>query len=368
MTVARPNIPLMRPLLPTAEALLPYLREIDDARWYSNFGPMVDRFEYRLASVLGLDIENLVCVASGTIGLTTCLRALDAPVGSYCLMPSWTFTASALAVKWSGMEPYFLDVDEASWMLNPDHVAQSIPEIDREIGAVMPVSAFGAPVGVEAWDKFRKDTGIPVVIDAAAGFDGAAFGAAPAMISLHATKVFGVGEGALIACRDLALAGRIRALSNFGFAGKRESELVGINAKISEYTAAVGMAALDRWPKTRAAFGVATERYQDAFADVQGIALAPGLARTNLRSTFNVRLVNSPATEFMAVLEAEGIATRQWWGLGCHRMPAFRETKRMPLPVTEALAASVVGLPFSQDMHTEQFLAVREASLRALNR
>ena len=90
MTTNQPRIPLMRPLLPSADALRPYLQRIDGTRWYSNFGPMVDSFERRLAATLGLTQEDLVCVASGTIGLTTSLRALAPPAGSYCVMPSWT--------------------------------------------------------------------------------------------------------------------------------------------------------------------------------------------------------------------------------------------------------------------------------------
>lgn len=361
------SIPLMRPLLPTADALLPYLREIDSSRWYTNFGPMVDRFESNLAVLLGLAQENLVCVTSGTIGLTVSLRGLDAPPGSYCLIPSWTFSATPLAVKWAGMVPWFLDVEESTWMLDPQKALQLLPHIDGDVGAVMPVSAFGTPVDVEAWDEFERETGIPVVIDAAAGFDGAEFGRAPIVISLHATKVFGIGEGALIASRNLEFAARIRAMSNFGFSGARESALVGTNAKISEYAAAVGMAALDRWPQTRAAFATATRYYEAAFAAVDGVSLAPGISQNRVRSTLSIRLSEPVAGALIAALGSGGIAARQWWGIGCHRMPAFKDAPRMPLPVTDELAQSVVGLPFSQDISEQDVLTVRDAVIRALN-
>jgi dTDP-4-amino-4,6-dideoxygalactose transaminase len=328
---------------------------------------MVGRFESRLATVLGLAPENLVCIASGTIGLTLSLRALEAPPGSFCLMPSWTFPASPLAVKWAGMAPCFLDVDESTWTLDPEKVLQILPHIEDVIGAVMPVSAFGAPVDVAAWDEFERETGIPVVIDAAAGFDGAEFGHAPMVISLHATKAFGIGEGALIASRDLTFAARIRAMSNFGFSGARESALIGINAKVSEYAAAVGMAALDCWPGTRSAFRRATGYYEAAFADVGGVVLAPGISRDRVRSTLSVRLTEPVAGSLMAALAAKGIASRQWWGAGCHRMPAFENAHRLPLTVTEILAQSVVGLPFSQDICEQDVCDVRDAVVAALN-
>lgn len=358
----------MRPLLPTADELAPYLRRIDAARWYSNFGPMVDGFETRLAAHLNLTQDNLICVTSGTAGLTISLRAFDVPPGSFCLMPAWTFVASALAARWADLQPLFVDVDEASWALTPEIALRALASADGPVGAVMPVSAFGAPVDVDGWDRFREETGLPVVIDAAAAFDGAAFGQAPMVISLHATKVFGIGEGALIACRDLAFAARVRAFANFGFEGQRVAVYPGSNAKISEYAAAVGMAALDRWPRTRAAFAAATRAYREAFAGLGGLSMAPGMFDDHLRSTMNIRLDAPGAGPLMAALDADGIATRQWWGKGCHRMPAFENAPRMPLPVTEALAETVVGLPFSQDIEATDVGAVRDAIARALNR
>lgn len=368
MTTNALQVPLMRPLLPTAERLLPYLRQIDEARWYSNFGPMVNAFETRLAAQLALTQEELVCVVSGTIGLTLSLRAFDPEPGAYCLMPSWTFAASANAVRWAGMQPWFLDVDEANWMITPDIVRRILADFRGTVGAVMPVSAFGAPVDIAAWDEFRQETGVPVVIDAAAAFDGARFGAAPVVVSLHATKILGIGEGAFIASRDLDISARIRALSNFGFAGARESVFDGTNGKISEYAAAAGMAALDMWPETRVAFASATQRYRAAFKDVAGASLAPGLSQSHLRSTFNIRLSEPDADRLMANLGDAGIGTRQWWGKGCHAMPAFAKAPRAALPVTEALADTVVGLPFSQDITAGEIRRVRDAVDKAFNR
>lgn len=368
MAPTNPRIPLMRPLLPTAEKILPYLRQIDETRWYSNFGPMVDAFEMRLAEMLGLRQENLVCVASGTIGLVLSLRAREPAPGSYCLMPSWTFAASANAALWAQMNPWFLDVDEGSWMLTPKTARDALGTIDGPIGAVMAVSAFGSPVDVVGWDAFQQETGIPVVIDAAAAFDGASFGEQPLVVSLHATKVLGIGEGAFIASRDLGLSAHVRSLSNFGFVSGRVSDLDGINAKISEYAAAVGMAALDQWPKTRAGFDQATRGYEAAFAGLPMVSLAPGMSQSHLRSTFNVRLSEARADELIEGLAEAGIASRQWWGKGCHTMPAFKSMPRSALPITEKLASSVVGLPFSQDISAEDIRDVRDVVESVLNR
>ena len=190
-------IPIMRPKLPPVEALLPYLREIDESRWYSNFGPLLRRFQARLAEHFDVPVEGVACVANGTLALTVGLMALGVREGSRCVMPSWTFIATPSAACAAGLKPYFVDVDAQSWAIDPNAVR---PLIGREdICAVIPVSPFGAPIDRAAWDRFTEETGTPVIIDAAAGFDTVARipamrpGRTPIMISLHATKPFGVG-------------------------------------------------------------------------------------------------------------------------------------------------------------------------------
>ena len=168
------NIPLMRPQLPEVSAILPYLEEIDQNRWYSNFGPLERRFERKLADHFELGDRQVVCVSNCTQGLDISLRnAARFPVG-YCLMPSFTFVATPHAAISAGLEPYFLDVELDTWALSPVSVRDKISAIEGPIAAVMPVAPFGASIDVSAWDAFAQETGIPVVIDAAAGFDSAA--------------------------------------------------------------------------------------------------------------------------------------------------------------------------------------------------
>src|SRR5262245_45514864 len=104
-------IPIMRPLLPSAEQLLPYLTRIDGARIYTNFGPLANLLEGRLATRFGLPDEGVVTVANATLGLALALAAQDPPPGSLCVLPAWTFVASAHAAVMAGLTPYFVDVD-----------------------------------------------------------------------------------------------------------------------------------------------------------------------------------------------------------------------------------------------------------------
>lgn len=364
MSRTRGTIPLMRPRLPNALALRPYLDEIDRNRWYSNFGPLERRFEARLAARFDLSDQEAVCVANGTQGLIVALKSVvQAPVG-YCLMPAFTFSASPHAAVAAGLEPWFVDVDATSWALDPQALRALVARLDEPIAAVMPVAPFGAAAPVAAWDAFAAETGIPVVIDAAAGFDKAEAGCSPVILSLHATKTFGIGEGGVVLCRDSARIDRIRAGRNFGFAGDRVARLTGTNAKLSEYGAAVGLAALDDWDRTRAEFLAVAGAYRDCFAGLLGIAFGPGFDDGCATSTCNVIFDRPIAAAMEAALKETGIESRQWWNRGCHREPAFVGCRREPLPVTEALVERVLGLPFYRDLKKAQIRKVR-ASLEA---
>jgi dTDP-4-amino-4,6-dideoxygalactose transaminase len=348
------TVPVHRPRLPVAERLLPYLRRIDEARWYTNFGPLVTEFEERVAGLFGVPASAVATQANGTQSLTVGLRALGAAPRSLCLMPSWTFVASAAAVMAADLIPYFVDVDKSSWTLSPDRVLAKAGELEN-VGAVMVVSAFGAPLDTAVWDRFTETTRIPVLIDAAASFDSIAMtaasplGSTPQMLSLHATKSFGIGEGGLLMSGDDTFMLRARRIANFGFESERMSVSRGINAKLSEYAAAVGLAALDAWPETRRQWSERTAAYVHRLRDIPGVVLSPGYGEGWVSSYCNIE-ASGGAEQTGAQLARAGIATRRWWGPGCHAQTAYREFAKGALPVTEELAELVLGLPFSVDI------------------
>ena len=187
------KIPVARPLLPDRAAITAYLDEIDANRWYSNFGPLCLRFEARLAERFGLAPDRLTTVSNATVGLVVALQAASAKPGSHCLLPSWTFSASVHAVIAAGLVPLFVDVDEQGAM-TPEIARQALTGV-QAVGAAMPVAVYGQPMDPAPWERFQAETGVPVVIDAAPGFDSARPGALLSVVSLHATKILGVGEG-----------------------------------------------------------------------------------------------------------------------------------------------------------------------------
>jgi dTDP-4-amino-4,6-dideoxygalactose transaminase len=345
-----PSVPIMRPKLPVAERVLEYLRRIDAARLYTNFGPLVCSLEHRLAQRYAVPAAAVTTVANATQGLALALGAQGATRGSLCAMPAWTFIASAHATVNAGLVPWFVDVDMDTWALDAAAVRDALAHAPAPVGAVMPVAPFGQPLDVAAWDAFRAATGLPVVIDAAAGFDALRPGATPAVVSLHATKVLGVGEGGFVISTDAALVRRVRMASNFGIDSTRRANGAATNAKMSEYHAAVGHAALDEWAEARAQWLAVARAYRGAVDGSNRVRVQDGFGETWAASTCVLRAADGAQAKIERALVAAGIETRHWWGRGAHAHPASAQFPRTALPVTEALANSTFAVPFHRDL------------------
>lgn len=346
-------VPVARPLLPAAPALLPYLQQIDASRTYANFGAQVRALEARLTQHYRVPPGSVATVANATLGLTLALQAQGPRRGSLCLMPAWSFAASAHAAVAAGLRPHFLDVAPCSGILLPEHVLQVMAHMPPgRVGAVMPVAAFGHPVDVAAWDRFHEQTRIPVVIDAAAGFDSLQPGRIPSVVSLHATKIMPAGEGGFVIARDKALIVDIERRSNFGFMGGREARVAGTNAKMNEYNAAVALAAFDAWPDTRARFMAIAQSYARLLRRVPGMALLPGFGTSWISATVIVAFAphHPPTDDIVNSLADAGVATRRWWCRGLHEEDAFADCGREELPVTDGLTRGTLGLPCFVDM------------------
>lgn len=361
MTVDLERIPLMRPKLPDAGQLMPYLREVDANRWYTNFGPLEQRLTGRFAEQFGVSGDQVVCLSNATTALSISLAALARGGARYCLMPSFTFVATAQAALAAGLTPYFLDIDPATWRLDTDAARDAITRLGPDVATVMVIAPFGAPLDIAPWDRLTEETGVPVVIDAAAGFDSVVPGVSPAVVSLHATKPLAAGEGGLVISRDGDLVAEVKARANFGFRGQRSAVGPGGNAKLGEYAAAVALAALDQWAETRSGFARTTATYVEVMKAVPAVTLSPGFGEGWISATCNV-LFDAPAGDTaIAALEQAGIEARRWWSKGCHREPVFSDVDRDPLPATEDLVERMVGLPFSIDLAPTDIRRIADA-------
>lgn len=354
------KIPLMKPLLPTADKIVKYIEEIDKNRWYSNLGPLSLRLEEELAILFDVPRPSLICLANGTSALTVMLRSMNVEFGSLCIVPSWTFAATAAAATEVGMIPFFVDVEESSWALDPKQLQEQVKYIPGKVGAVIVVSPFGAPIPLAGWDQFTEATGIPVIIDAAAGFDSVLQnrecreGKTPIMISMHATKPFGIGEGAFAICHDKQIAHTIRQMANFGFTATREIVLPGINAKLNEYLAAVGLAALEEWTTKRERLAKVIDHYLSAVEDLNTDKIRLWLSRDWVTTVCNAIIPINSANTAIEQLALANIESRKWWAKGCHEQPAYKHCQHFATPITDKLSNSTIALPLNVDMSMEE--------------
>jgi len=359
------RIPLLIPDMPAADDVLPFLRRIDAARWYTNFGPLVLEFEQALAAAVGAGMPvHVATVSSCTAGLELALAATGLRPGSRVLLPALTFVATAMAVRRSGHEPLLSDVDAGSWLLTPSIAREALAR--ERVDCVLPVSAFGCSQDVVAWDDFSEETGIPVIIDAAGGFGNQVAGRrAAAVFSLHATKSLGIGEGGFVAAASAEFVARVRQLSNFGIdLATGNAQHIGANAKLSEYHAAVGLAALARWREVRGRRVTMAAEYA---AQLSVTCPAVTLQQRPASGVYTIFPVCLPEhTDIEAVrgcLHAAGIETRRWY------VPLlFGHAALTGLPAAgglescRSIAARLLGLP----MHLELSAADRTRVCRTL--
>lgn len=351
-------IPVYRALLPRAAQLLPYLERIDANRWYTNRGELVMLLEARLSE--RFPRANVMSAANGTVAIEAAILATAGRATQerpLAIMPSYTFVATAMAVEGCGYRPYLVDVDPQTWSLTSAMLAGH-PALART-GVVVPVAPYGRAIAQEEWVAFQRHTGIPVVIDGAASFEALladperTTGAIPVTLSFQSTKAFSSGEGGAVVWSDDEALKRIAQALNFGFLYKRESTSAGTNGKMSEYHAAVGLAALDTWNERRSANNAVVDCYRAA-------AKAHGLSErlfVNPVVASNYAIVDAGsaviADALIEGLHEERIESRRWYGGGVHREAYWSAAERDRLPITERLAPALVGLPIATDIEPQ---------------
>lgn len=381
-TDAHAPVPLLMPDMPSPQALLPWLERMHSARHYSNFGPLVRELETAFAQRFEVPVNGLTTVSNATLGLELAIQALGLARGARVLLPAFTFVATATAVLRAGLVPVLADVDEHSWLLTPE-IARTVCAQCR-VDAVMPVATLGMPHDMMAWQRFEEDTGLQVIVDAAAAYGRQWLKGAHGTLvfSLHTTKSLPAGEGGFVVSTRPGVAAKVRQLSNFGINLEADGELplgalaaVGSNAKMSEYHAAVALAALGTWDEH------ALQRrslYATLFAELN--AALPGRLRwqcggpdgaPQVPTLLCMRvgsLANRQALE--QACAAAGIGTRRWYQPLLNDMAAIIAAGGIVLdaPVAQSLSQDLIGLPFFWGMTPSQCSRVVQVVAQALTK
>ena len=363
------KIPFLRPNPPKLSELAAELAGIEASGIFSNYGPVNTAFEQQLQQTIFGGIGACVTVCNATIGLMMaikhCAGATSEQPGRrrFALMPSFTFAATAHAALWCGLTPLLCDIDEESWLPSAAAEQDLLERYGSDIAVVVPYATFGNNLDLAHYDRLSKRYKVPVVVDAAASLgsltdDGVGFGSGcrhPVVFSLHTTKPFATLEGGLIYCADLRSVAALRAMGNFGFAQPRTATMPGLNAKLSEVTALLGLRKLTEFERV--------VRHRVALAEAYHAAL-PGWTFQRMHGprhayTFMPALLPEQQAErrqqILARLAAQGIGAGTYFSPHLAEQPYFRETCTSgDLAATRRIGRRIVSLPLSDRMTADE--------------
>ena len=346
--VGLPNVPHERSFLRKVEDLLA-------GRRLTNNGPNVRQFEQRVCEILG--VANAVAVCNGTLGLQLAAKALG--LSGEVVMPSFTFVATAHALEWIGLKPVFVDIDPATHNIDPRRIAEAFTD---HTSAIVGVHLWGTPCDVTRIEALAGDRGLPVMYDASHAFASSVggrklggFGSCE-VFSLHATKFVHTFEGGVVTTNDDALAEKMRLMRNFGFQDYDKVVSAGINAKMTEIGAAMGLCCLDEMGEFTAVNHRNYLFYSQNLSGIPGVTLLSYKEAEQRNYQYVVIEVNPdfcPCSrdELVAALHAGNVIARKYFWPGCHRMEPYRTTQPgawKSLPITERIAARVIVLPTGQ--------------------
>jgi dTDP-4-amino-4,6-dideoxygalactose transaminase len=366
------HIPLIRPDLPALEEVQEQFAEILANGRITNFGKYVNQFEAETAAFLGVPT---VAISSGTMGLLFSLNALGLQPGQKVILPSFTFMATAQAILLAGGVPVFAEVDD-DLNLSVDDL-EDLLERHPDTGAVIAVHMYGLPARVaeiqDVVERASKRLGrrIRVLFDAAHAFgaslDGrrvGGFGVAE-VFSLSVTTVLVTVEGGLVASSNAGLIARIRHMRNYGILSNYDAHFAGMNGKMSEFHAIVGLHNLRRIDC------LMTQRQERASMYKERVERATAFRVTpwpkNVRHTFKDFTIRVPRhwgqaerDAAIARLSARGVETRAYFFPPVHEQAHFRRFADRALPRTEMLSRSVITLPFFTTINMEEMDYVTE--------
>jgi dTDP-4-amino-4,6-dideoxygalactose transaminase len=347
-TAAFPNgVPFARPLRPPLEAVMTRLSGSYEAGILTN-GPLVRELEQRAAERLGA--AHAVAVANCTAGLMLAVRAIG--MSGAAVLPGFTFSATAHAVAWNGLDIRFAECDPATFQLDLDHADRLLDGA----GGVLATHIFGAPCPAEDVERLGRRHGVPVVFDAAHGFGAVhkrrpvgCFGDAE-VFSLSPTKLVVAGEGGIVTTPHAEVAEALRIGRDYGNPGDYDTRFVGLNARMSELHAALAIESLDQLDEHLAARRALAARYTAGLAEIPGIT--PQVISRDDQSTYkDYTVIVDAATfglsrdQFQRALKADGVDTRRYFDPPVHRQQAYAAMHPPTLPVTEDVASRVLSLP-----------------------
>ena len=362
------KVNIVRPVMPDFSEMADGVQSILSSGMVTK-GQYLKQFEAAVREHLG--VKHAIGVSSCTSGLMLTYRGLG--LTGDVVVPSFTFMATVSALVWSGLHPIYADVDAGTTNLSPEAAEAAITP---QTSAIVAVHNFGNPAELDALRDIARRHGLRLILDAAHGF-GARYhgqqvgGQADAHIfSLSPTKLLITGEGGIVATNDDALAEKIIMGREYGNSGNYDSAFAGLNARMPEFNALMGLRSLQRLEDAAVTRNQSADLYQEMLGHLPGVnfqEVRPGnrCSYKDLSITFDPALFGMTRDELAQALAAENIDTRKYYEPPVHRQTAYAHFyDGRTLPNTEWLAGNSLSFPMWSDMQSQIVMRICEAVQR----
>ena len=359
-----------QPQLPPLEEFIPYLEKIWKSKILTNNGPYHQQLEQALCEHLG--VKHIALLTNGTVALVTALQALH--ITGEVITTPYSFVATAHSLLWNAINPVFVDIDPMTLNMDPARIEAAITP---QTTAIMPVHCYGHPCDVDRIQKIADDYGLKVIYDAAHAFGVQCRGASVlnhgdlSVLSFHATKVFNTFEGGAIVCPDAKTKQRVDHLKNFGFVDETIVVAPGINGKMSEFNAALGLLQLKGIDEALRRRKAIDARYRGALARVAGIHCLADAGENVANYAYFPILVRPgyPLSReaLYKKLRDNGVYARRYFYPLISDFPMYRglpSAAHSNLPVASKAASEVLCLPIYPALSDEQVDSVVELVAR----
>src|SRR6056297_11242 len=352
------KIRVTQPSLPDLDEFIPYLEDIWETKWLTNNGKYHQQLEKEMAEFLG--VKHVALFANGTLALVTALQVLR--ITGEVITTPYSFVASTHSLWWNNIRPVFVDIEPEYCNLDPQKIEEAITP---KTTAILPVHVYGNPCKVERIKEIADIYGLRVIYDAAHAFGNKYKGQSLlnwgdlSTLSFHATKPYNTMEGGAIICHDDKTKQRIDYLKNFGFAGETRVMAPGINSKMNEMQAALGLLQLKHHEENIEKRQQVAQKYQNALQDIEGIDILPKNPDvSNFNHAYfpifiNEKKYGRSRDELYFHLRDNDIYGRRYFYPLISQFPNYRgleSAKKENLPVAEQITRNVICLPIYPDL------------------
>jgi dTDP-4-amino-4,6-dideoxygalactose transaminase len=348
-----------QPDLPPLAELLPLLEKIWANKILTNSGPFHQQFEHELCSYLG--VKHISLFTNGTIALVAALQALR--ISGEVITTPYSFVATAHSLLWNDIKPVFVDIDPRTLNLDPGKIEAAITP---ETTAIMPIHCYGYPCDMDSIQNIADKYNLRVIYDAAHAFGvkchcGSVLNHGDlSVLSFHATKVFNTFEGGAIISPDAKTKQHIDHLKNFGFVDEVTVVAAGINGKMSELNAALGLLQLKYVDAAIARRKDIDAVYCARLRDLQGITCLNANRETSTNHSYFPILIESnyalTRDELYQTLKAQNIYARRYFYPLVTNFPMYRSipsARPENLPLANRVSEQVLCLPIHPTLSAE---------------